>query len=238
MRLSIIIPAYNEEKEIGACLRSVREALDAHSSALTAWEIIVTDNASTDRTAEIAREHGATVAVENIRQISRSRNAGAALATGDWLLFVDADSRLRASSLGELLTTLKQDTHVGGGCRIELTDIPWRGRILLATWNLGSRALRIAAGSFLFCRADAFRETGGFSLELFAAEELDLTKKLKRWGRRRGLRFVILRSYHASSGRKFHLYGRWEMAKFLLGALRPRRFRDREKLAFFYDGRR
>jgi hypothetical protein len=86
---------------------------------------------------------------------------------------------------------------------------------------------------------------GGFDETLFAAEELALTKSLKRWGKSasggRRLKFVILRKQpHISSGRKFYLYSKREIAALLLrGLFRPlSTLRNRKHLDLFYDGRR
>ena len=90
MKLSIIIPAYNEEKLITRCLTSVFAALATAESRLNGSEVIVADNDSTDATADLARQAGARVVFEPKRQIARARNAGAAAATGDWFLFVES----------------------------------------------------------------------------------------------------------------------------------------------------
>lgn len=92
MHLSIIIPAFNEERLIEQCLQSVYASLATNSQPGFTSEIIVVDNNSTDNTANLARQAGARVVFEPVNQIGRARNAGAAEATGDWLLFVDADS--------------------------------------------------------------------------------------------------------------------------------------------------
>ncbi|MEE8141823.1 MAG: glycosyltransferase, partial [Planctomycetota bacterium] len=103
MKLSIIIPAFNEEKEIGPCLESVSQACADHPDSP---EIIVVDNNSDDATATIARDSGASVVYEPINQISRARNRGARRATGEWLLFIDADSRLARESYADLRESL------------------------------------------------------------------------------------------------------------------------------------
>src|SRR5256884_4138853 len=92
MKISVIVPAFNEEKFIARSLRKIKAASDALSALGWESEIIVCDNNSTDRTAEKARAAGATVVFEPVNQISRARNKGAAAAGGDWLVFVDADS--------------------------------------------------------------------------------------------------------------------------------------------------
>ncbi|MFA6317176.1 MAG: glycosyltransferase, partial [Elusimicrobiota bacterium] len=94
MKLSIVIPAFNEEKLLASCLRSVQAALATGLRPGWASEVVVCDNNSTDKTPEIARAEGAQVVFEPHNQISRARNTGAKAASGDWLLFIDADSIL------------------------------------------------------------------------------------------------------------------------------------------------
>jgi glycosyltransferase involved in cell wall biosynthesis len=181
------------------------------------------------------------VVFEPVNQISRARNAGAAVADGDWLLFIDADSRLHPATLREMLATIDRGGCAGGGCLIGLEPIPWTARGLVTVWNLLSRSMKWAAGSFVFCRADAFRDLEGFSLELYAAEELDFSRRLKRWARRRGLQFIILKDRrHVSSGRKLQLYGQWEVLLFVCRSLLRFRHTVRrpDRLAYFYEGRR
>src|SRR5262249_59692752 len=108
MKLSIIIPAFNEEKLLPSCLEHVFTAVRANASPDWTSEVIVVDNNSTDRTAAIAHAAGATVVFEPVNQISRARNAGARVAQGDWFLFVDADSALHPATLAELLRHIRR----------------------------------------------------------------------------------------------------------------------------------
>ncbi|HJT45077.1 MAG TPA: glycosyltransferase, partial [Chthoniobacterales bacterium] len=87
--LSFIVPAYNEEFELPSTLEAIRSAANGR-----AHEIIVADDASTDRTSAIGREAGAKVVFIDRRQIAAARNAGARAAGGDVLFFVDADTRI------------------------------------------------------------------------------------------------------------------------------------------------
>ena len=241
MKLSVIIPAYNEEKLLPGCLASVFAALGTNTCGDCTYEVIVVDNNSTDRTATLARAAGATVVFEPINQISRARNAGARIAQGDWFLFIDADSYLHPTTLRELLHRIRQGHVAGGGCLVALDEAPPVGHFVMVLCNLLMRTLVWAAGSFVFCRADAFREIGGFSTELYAAEEIQFSQDLKRWGSARGLGFALLhKQRHVSSGRKFYLYSRREILQHLFRGLvfaRPT-LRDRTKLDLFYDGRR
>lgn len=240
-RLSIVIPAFNEEKELPECLGSVQRAID--SLNCSGWvEVIVCDNNSTDSTARIARNMGARVVFEGVNQIGRARNAGAFVAQGEWLLFIDADSRLDPVNLGRVLKLGSPDgTAAGGGCTIALNDPPVVGYILTAMWNLVSSVTGWAAGSFIFCRRRAFEEVGGFSLDFYAAEELDLSRRLMAWAERRGLKWLILKGCpHVSSSRKLRLYRAGEVARWMVrGMWRGRKaLMDRSNLDFFYDGRR
>jgi hypothetical protein len=101
--------------------------------------------------------------------------------------------------------------------------------------------MRWAAGSFVFCRADHFRELGGFNEKMYASEEIDLSARLKKLARSRGLRVAIITEERlTTSARKRHLYGMGEHLRFLLQAvLFPRRtIASRERCALWYDGRR
>ncbi|MGH8668044.1 MAG: glycosyltransferase [Burkholderiales bacterium] len=236
MKLSVVVPAFNEERLLAGTLRHIRAGLHVFDQRGWATELIVCDNNSTDRTARIARSAGARVVFEPVNQISRARNAGAAGATGSWMLFVDADSSPSPALFADLLQAVENGNCVGGGCTIALPGAPAGVRLWVALWNGASRALAWAAGSFLFCEARAFREAGGFSEELYAAEEIDLSRRLKRRGR-----FVILHRHPLeTSDRKARLYT-WREHLAFMGRLlvRGRRtLRDRDACSVWYDGRR
>src|SRR5437016_2716049 len=92
LKISIVVPAFNEEKLIAQTIHQIPAALAPFIKLGWQTELIVCDNNSTDATAELARQAGAIVVFEPINQIGRARNSGAAAASGDWLIFVDADS--------------------------------------------------------------------------------------------------------------------------------------------------
>lgn len=241
LSLSIIIPAYNEEAYLPRCLESARGAVQACEPLLAFAEIIVCDNDSEDRTADIGREHGAVLAFEPYHQIGRVRNTGAKSATGDWLLFIDADSILDGGTLRTMLERVQRGDVIGGGCLVDMDGELGFGRLLVSFWNFLSRTMRWAAGSFIFCRADAFHEIGGFGLDYYAGEEIDLTRKLKSLAKDRRQKFVILTGpRHVSSSRKFRLYSRREqvMTFLRLAFFLRRTVRSRQHLDYYYDGRR
>jgi glycosyltransferase involved in cell wall biosynthesis len=236
LKLSVIVPAFNEERLLAGTLEHLRAGTRVFEAHGWSTELIVCDNNSTDRTAEIARVAGARVVFEPVNQIARARNTGARAASGDWLVFVDADSSPSPELFQDVLEEIAGGRCVGGGSTIALAGAPLPVRAWVGGWNLLSRLTRWAAGSFFFCEAAAFRAVGGFNEELYAAEEIDLSKRLKRLGR-----FVILRRHPlVTSARKVELYTWSEHLAFLWRMLRDGRgtLRSREGCSVWYDGRR
>lgn len=222
-------------------MTSVKEALAANARDDLATEIIVADNNSTDATAEIAGAHGARVVFEPVNQISRARNAGAAAAEGDWFLFFDADSTLPPGAVRDMLDAIETERFAGGGSTLVFDRARFWLKCVIALGNFVVRCGNLTAGCFIFCRADAFREVGGFNRELFAAEDAEFGWSLRRWAKRRGMKTIMLHRHPpVTSSRKLDLYSKWELA-ILLGRFMifPRStLRDREHLKIFYDGRR
>src|ERR1044071_8140257 len=120
VKISVIVPAFNEEKLLGESLHHIQTAMTAFSNPGWESELIVCDNNSTDRTTEIARAAGATVVFEPVNQIARARNRGAAAASGDWLLFIDADSHPSAELFADEADTIQAGRCLAGGCTIQL----------------------------------------------------------------------------------------------------------------------
>ena len=236
MKVSIVVPAFNEEALLVGSLAAVRKAMRAFDHA----ELIVCDNNSTDRTAEIARAAGAKVVFEPVNQIARARNAGAAAASGDWLLFVDADSYPTMALFEEAKMAMGSGC-LAGGATVAMESTDWKIRFWVAAWNFLSRRARWAAGSLIFCEAAAFRRLGGFSQDLYAGEEIDLFRRLKRLARAQRRKIVILHRHPLrTSGRKAHLYTKREHFAFMLKTLLlgGRNLRSRESCYAWYDGRR
>jgi glycosyltransferase involved in cell wall biosynthesis len=241
VKLSIIVPAFNEEDLIARSLQSIKAATAAFSALGWQSEIIVCDNNSTDRTADVARTAGATVVFEPVNQISRARNCGATSATGDWLVFVDADSFPSLELFADVGRAIQSGKCLGGGAVVEMEQAPGWGKALIRIWNLLSRVKRWAAGSFVFCDAAAFRQLGGFSQELYAAEEIEFSERLKRLAGSRGKQVIILqRNPLLTSARKVHLYSFRDHLRLLLRTLihRGENLKDPSACSLWYDGRR
>jgi len=230
--VSFIIPAYNEAQLLGSTLSAIEQA--ARALRLT-YEVIVVDDASVDRTAEVARARGARVIPVNYRQIAATRNAGAREAAGEWLVFVDADTTISEAVLREAIAALTTGA-VGGGCLVRFDGrVPRYGRVLIALVLPVYRALGLAAGCFLFCTRQAFDAVGGFDERLFAAEEAVLSRALRRRGR-----FVLLRTAVMTSGRKLRAHSAREVMGTLLrlAITGPKAVRQRDGLELWYGQRR
>lgn len=241
--ISIIVPAFNEEKLLAASLRAVKTAAaQAFTAAGLGWELVVCDNNSSDRTAEIARAEGAKVVFEPINQIGRARNTGAAAAAGEWLLFIDADSQPSFDLLADAAKLTRRPDVMLAGTTMTMDEATFLFRFACAVWNRMSRLRRLVAGSFILVRAAAFREVGGFDLKFFAGEEIDLALRLqKAVGRRERQRTVILHRHPLlTSARKLRLYRKGELLRFLFKSLfRPMKTASsRADCALWYDGRR
>jgi glycosyltransferase involved in cell wall biosynthesis len=241
VKISIVVPAFNEEQLLPQSLACINDASAAFAGAGWDVELIVCDNNSTDRTSAVAAAAGARVVFEPFNQISRARNAGAAAATGDWLLFVDADSFPTRELFADVVNAIAGGRCVAGGStvRIGLEGIHYDAA--LGWWNFLSRRLKWAAGSFIFCETAAFREIGGFTEQLFAAEEINLFRRLKRFARSRGRSIVILRDHPLlTSHRKAHLYTWREMVLFWIrtAVTGGRTLRSSRDSFPWYDGRR
>ena len=241
MRISIVVPAFNEEKLLPASLRAMNASAKAFHERGWETELIVCDNNSTDCTAEVARAEGARVVFEPINQIARARNCGAATASGDWLLFIDADSQPSRELFSDVADAITSGKYIAGGATVKL-DAWFPGMWFFVTlWNVTSRVKKWCAGSFIFCEAEAFRAISGFSSELFVSEELDLSQRLAVFAKTKKKRMVILwRHPLLTSARKVQLYGHGAHLKFLWKLMwqRGRLLRQREECAIWYDGRR
>ena len=188
---SIIVPAYNEEDYLANTLTALKEAM---SQISLKGEIIVVDNNSSDDTARIAKENGVKVIFEAINQISRARNAGAKAAQGRYLIFVDADTIIPPVLLQQALSNLESGKIIGGGACIA-GDMPlqFSMQILLELWNWISTTTHNAAGSFIYCKHDAFKAIDGFSEAVYASEEIWLSRNLRKLGKKRKQTFEIIK---------------------------------------------
>lgn len=230
--LSFIVPAHNEARLIASTL----SALHAAAATLARpYELIVVDDTSTDRTAAIALEAGARVVPVAHRHIAATRNAGAAVARGNWLVFVDADTLVPAPALLAAAEALEAGA-AGGGASLRLRGrLAWHERMTVRLATRLLRAARIAPGCFIYCTRRAFAAAGGFDERYYAGEDIVLSRALARQGR-----FVIVPTPVLSSARKLRTHAPIDHLRLLLrfawrrGAL----LRSKHGLELWYGDRR
>lgn len=230
--ISFIVPAHNEELLLAATLSSIHTAA---REAQVDYEVIVVDDASTDGTAQVGSSHGARVIQVDKRQIAAVRNAGAAEARGEMLIFVDADTLATGEAVRAAVAAM-QGGAVGGACLFRFDGrLPFWARVLYPIAIRVCRALTLFGGCFLFCTRQAFKASGGFSEECFAAEELFFRNALRRLGK-----FVIPRPLVITSGRKLRTHSGVEILRTLLniGWRGPKALGRREGLDVWYGERR
>jgi glycosyltransferase involved in cell wall biosynthesis len=209
IQISLVIPAHNEERFLPRLLDSVDTAREQWRRGPAAIEVIVADNLSTDRTAAIARERGCRVVQVAERRIASVRNGGAAVAEGEVLGFVDADSEVHPDTFNAIEDSLATGRVVAGatGVRMERWSLG-----IVVTWAVFMPMVwmtRMDTG-VVFCRKEDFVAIGGYDERRFFAEDVQFLWDLRRVGRKRKQRLARLRTVKAlGSTRKFDLHGDW-----------------------------
>jgi len=194
-RLSVIIPTLNEERTIGHTLDSIRGG--------SAWEVIVVDGRSTDRTREIARTHGATV-VDSPPGRGRQLAVGASIAAGDTLLFLHADTALPSGFDDYIFRALDQPGVSAGAFRLLIDGEAGSVRLIEKMVDLRSRARQMPYGDqAIFVGARVLHESGGFP-DVPIMEDYLLIRRLRRIGR-----IEIAPASVVTSGRRWIKHGVW-----------------------------
>src|SRR5437763_5799980 len=149
MRITVVVPALDEALILPETLRRLRIA---ERAAAIEVDLIVVDNGSSDDTASIARAHGAQVISEPERRgVGRVRNVGAAAATGDVLVFVDADVAVPETTLIQIANEMADAKCIGGAFDTDYRPQRHTVRLYLRLWRLVSLVTRMAQGACQFC---------------------------------------------------------------------------------------
>jgi glycosyltransferase involved in cell wall biosynthesis len=193
MLLSFVVPAYNEERYLPDCLRSILNETAGRSDV----EIIVVNNASTDHTREVALSFpGVQVVDEPRKGLPHARQAGFLASKGRLIANVDSDSRLPAGWIAEVLSNFHADSElVSLSGPLVYYDLSPREQLLVRvfyatawmTYALNRYVLRVGSmvqgGNFVVTR-EALERIGGFNLALtFYGEDTDLARRLPEVGR-------------------------------------------------------
>ena len=209
MKFSVIIPAFNEEKYLPRLLDSIEVARSNYSGGRDQIEVIVANNQSTDRTAEVAAARGARVVTVAKRRIAAARNGGGHAARGEIVCFIDADSALHPQTFTAIDQTMSTGRFVGGatGIRLERKSLG-----LLAAY-CGCMTLVVLVGidtGVVFCRREDFEAVGGYDETRLYAEDVIFPLALRRLGRAKGQRLTRLPRIKAlGCTRKFDQFGDW-----------------------------
>lgn len=209
MRFSVIIPAFNEEKYLSATLEAINDALAdfKHPS-----EIIVVDNESTDKTKQIAESYGSRVVSENQHNIGKVRNTGARSATGDILIFVDADTHVPEKLFQEIVDALQNERCLGGAVAVayEKFQRKWMKYYLLG-WKFWEKLLNTKQGATQFCRKTVFEEIGGYDEKIFMGEDVEFYWRLTKFARKNdGFLHFIENPKVTTSARRFDKMSVWK----------------------------
>lgn len=239
--ISLIIPAYNEEKYIAKTLESVMRAKETYKRP-SLIEVIVVNNGCTDNTEKIAQSFGAKVVFEEKRCIASARNKGEKVAEGKIVSFLDADSLITPNMFNSVEEVMSSSCYIGGGTMVKLERkspglfFTYCITVVPARWLLG-----IMCG-LLFTEKKTFEGLGGFDESLYCAEDSKFALELKRYGKRRGKKFKIITSdYITASTRAFDRFGDWyyfkNISRILLKGKRT--FKDKDFCwKFWYDTER
>jgi rSAM/selenodomain-associated transferase 2 len=198
--ITVIIPALDEEEALPAAIRSCREGGEC--------EVIVADGGSRDGTAEVARRLADRVVAAS-RGRARQMNAGAAVARGETLLFLHADTLLPPCGLEAVRRSLQDRNIVGGAFRVAILPSAGAGVYVRAMlWltgrmvNLRSAMTRSCTGDqAIFLRAGTFRELGGYR-DIPLMEDVELSRELRRRGNT-----ALLENRVGTSGRRWEAWG-------------------------------
>jgi glycosyltransferase involved in cell wall biosynthesis len=239
--ISLIIPCYNEAAYLPRLLASVDAARRAFAEGPDAVEVIVSDNASTDETAAIARAHGCRVVTSTVRRIGAVRNAGAAAASGTVVAFIDADSQVHRDTFNVIAALMANPSVIAGSTGGTMER--WSAGIALTyallvpiVW-----ATKMDIG-VVFCRRADFEAIGGYDASMKFAEDVKFLYMLRRFGRPRGQRLARARPVKViASTRKFDTFGDWHYISLIVKApwyLVNRRMRDTFADRYWYKPER
>jgi glycosyltransferase involved in cell wall biosynthesis len=211
MSISVIFPAYNEERYIGETLKSIKRAneflLEREDVSI---EIIVVDNDSTDSTAKVALSLGAKVIKESQHNVAKVRNAGARSANGNILVFIDADTVVPNSLLWRINEAMTDHSCFGGAIDTDYRPHRYSVKLYLQLWRLLGKVTGMAQGAAQFCRKDIYVSLRGYDETLYMGEDVDFYWRLNRFAKRRNAHVCFIKDIRVvPSTRRFDQWSLW-----------------------------
>ena len=205
--ISIIIPTLREAANIGLLLESLQ------LQSLAPEQIIVADGGSEDDTARIARSFAQVLVLPCERGTSLQRNAGARHATGELLIFMDADDRAPRDFLLRVAHAYRRLPFAVACPWFVVRERDWSLRAAYFAFNLlffaGQGWLRMGSGVCIIVRREVFERIGGFDPELHLGEDIHLIRRASRHGLHRHLMIAL-----ETSGRRYQAHGFWKLSLF------------------------
>ncbi len=210
LKLSIIIPAYNEEAYLPATMDSIKAAVARLDSGIHV-DVVVVDNDSDDGTAAVALERGAKIIHEPMRGVAHARNSGARNADGDVLVFIDADVIVPPNLLNEICVVMCDPACVGGAVDVEYRPQRLSTKFYLQAWRLLARLAGMAQGPTQFCRHSAFEALGGYDPQVWIGEDVDFYWSLKKFAKAESGTVRLIRCPRVQpSSRRFDKWPVWK----------------------------
>lgn len=209
MKISVVVPAYNEENYLPATLERIGVALANYAGDS---ETIVVDNESTDKTAQIAESFGAKVVTETKHNIATVRNAGAKNAGGDVLIFIDADTLVPESLFRVIADAMTDEKCFGGAAAVDYEQFQrkWMRWYLLG-WKFWGTLFDMKQGAAQFCRKAVYEKIGGYDETVYMGEDIMFYWRLSKFAKRHNARlFFIENPKVITSARRFDRMSLWK----------------------------
>lgn len=182
--ISVVIPAFNEEKYLSGCL----ESLNKQDYPRDKFEVIVVDNNSVDKTPQIAQKYGAKLVRCQIRGVSVSRQAGSKVAKGEIIAGTDADTMVSPNWLS-IINKYFQDPQVAAITGVvKLYSAGWLNKFLAELFPIFVRIQFLLdkpglSGANFAIRKEVFDKIGGFDTKFISAEDIDLGIRASKEGK-------------------------------------------------------